>query len=92
MGAPTQRATDYERTGDIVAMGPWQALANAIVLQAVEDYRTELSGSRCHKHRSTRAKRIRELEQFFRSHWYETLTNIDGEMLMAKIRREYEDA
>lgn len=57
-------------------------LCNGIVLQAVKDYRTALS-----KHDEEGAK---SMERFFRSPWYKHLTNVDGEYLIEKIRKEYE--
>lgn len=31
---------------------------------------------------------IKECERFFRSGWYQALTSVDGEHLMAKLRKE----
>ena len=31
---------------------------------------------------------ITEIERFFRSEWYKMLTSIDGEYLIAKLRKE----
>lgn len=58
-------------------MNPYEELANAIVLQAVKDYRLhddeqELAG----------------IERFFRSGWFGTLTSINPEMLISKLRKE----
>lgn len=56
---------------------PYENLANAIVLQAVKDYRL-------HDDESVLAK----IERFFRSGWFGVLTNIDPEMLITKLRKE----
>jgi hypothetical protein len=65
---------------------PLQRLANAIVLQAVEDYRHALGGG------SIRGKLpeciISEVERFFRSDWFYMLTNLNGEILINRLRRE----
>lgn len=67
-------------------MDAYEELANAIVLQAVKDYRDAL------KNNNKGAKiTIREVEAFFRSDWYKVLTNIDGEMLIRELRKEREE-
>ena len=61
-------------------MNGFQALANAIVQQAAEDYRSAL--------KLNDKRQMHELERFFRSAWYSALTDIDGEWLMNKLREE----
>lgn len=61
-------------------MNGYKELANAIILQAVKDYRKALK----HDERG----RKREIENFFRSGWFTVLTNISGEMLIRKLRAE----
>ena len=68
-------------------MEPYQALANAIVEVAVKDYKTALKYHYAHPERNEYAAEVAELEKFFRSGWYGMLTNLDGEYLMAGIRR-----
>lgn len=58
-------------------MDPYENLANAIILQTVKDYRSA-------KHTATRSS----IERFFRSQWFRELTSIDGEKLIADLRRE----
>lgn len=67
---------------------PYEQLANAIVIYAVEDYRIVLK--RCKNHPADKkwGRERDKLERFFRSEWYKTLTNVDGEKLMAKIKEE----
>ena len=62
-------------------------LTNAIVLQAVKDYRKALKGFSLNGKSS--AAVIAECERFFRSDWYSQLTNVDGECLITTIRKEY---
>ena len=66
----------------------WEELANAIILQAVKDYRD--SRRRARKPRSAREarKRIAEVEKFFRSWWFYQLTDIDGDKLLEKLKEE----
>ena len=71
-------------TGD-----PYENLANAIVLSAVEDYRKALKKySRNPESKSAEAE-ADSLERFFRSSWYSVLTSVDGEFLIRKLRAEY---
>ena len=58
-------------------MDPYQELANAIVLQAVKDYRM-----------TDDEQELREIERFFRSGWFETLCDLDGRALIWKLRME----
>ena len=58
-------------------MNPYEELANAIVLQAVKDYRL---------HDDEQA--LASIERFFRSGWFGVLTSINPEMLISKLRKE----
>ena len=69
-------------------MDSYEKLANAIVLQAVKDYRTALKRVARHpKYRDGLATK-NECEQFFRSSWFGVLTEINPEMLMKKLQME----
>lgn len=62
-------------------ISPYERLANAIVEQAVIDYRgTE----------DLRARR--KIERFFLSDWFKVLTKIDGRRLVTELRKEKVDA
>ena len=58
-------------------MTPFEELANAIVFQAVKDYRLHDD-----------EQELTSIERFFRSGWFSVLTNVDPEMLIAKLRKE----
>jgi hypothetical protein len=58
-------------------MNPYEELANAIVLQAVKDYRL-----------NDGEQELASIERFFRSGWFSTLTSINPEMLISKLRKE----
>jgi hypothetical protein len=58
-------------------MNPYEELANAIVLQAVKDYRLHDD-----------EQELASIERFFRSGWFSTLTSINPEMLISKLRKE----
>lgn len=63
-------------------------LANAIVLQAVKDYRDALKRLAKHPHNILAQSAKQEVERFFRSDWFEVLTSIDPEMLIRKLNQE----
>lgn len=69
-------------------MNPYERLANAIVLRAVEDYRDALKrlAGFPHDRDSKRAKA--EIERFFHSGWFSTLTSLAPEMLIEKLTSE----
>ena len=55
----------------------YEDLANAIIIQAVKDYRR------------TKSPQVRnEIKRFFKSQWFSMLTNVDGDMLIKKLERE----
>ena len=66
----------------------YESLANAIVLQAVSDYRAALKRVKEHPHNSGAISDAKSIEKFFRSGWYEALTTVDGEYLIEKLRDE----
>lgn len=68
-------------------MNPYQALANAIVELAVKDYKKALKQHYHFPNNKDYDDAVTSLERFFRSGWYETLTDLDGEYLMTGVRR-----
>ena len=108
---------------DMDTGSPDQNLANAIILQAVTDYRSARKLLREHpktpelvatakikrKERKKETgynrspeekllakiwnaqKEVIECETFFKSRWFETLSNIDGKDLLKKLREEADD-
>lgn len=66
-------------------------LANAIIIQAVKDYRNALKTLKRYPRYEPAKAVVAEVEEFFRSEWYRTLTSVDAYMLMTKIRREIND-
>ena len=68
-------------------MEPYQALANAIVELAVKDYKKALKQNHRFPDNQEFADEVSSLERFFRSGWYGTLTDLDGEYLMTAVRR-----
>ena len=71
-----------------LAENPYEKLANAIVLQAVSDYRTALKKVKKNPKNREAIEGALQLEKFFRSEWYQVLTSVDGEYLIDRLRKE----
>ena len=69
-------------------MTPYERLANGIVLQAVKDYRDALERLSHFPCDRDRQRTQAEVERFFRSGWFSTLTSIDPEALIEKLKTE----
>ena len=69
-------------------LDPYENLANAIVLQAVKDYRDALKRLKKKPSNHAAMSDAMECERFFRSGWYNALTSVDGEYLIQKLREE----
>ena len=66
----------------------YENLANAIILQAVKDYRMSLKSLKANPRTRTAQADKAEIERFFRSQWYSALTSVDGEMLIRSLQKE----
>lgn len=67
---------------------PYENLANAIVLQAVKDYRDALKRLKKKSGNQAAMSDAMECERFFHSGWYKALTSVDGEYLIQKLQEE----
>ncbi len=66
----------------------YEDLANAIVLQAVKDWRKAVKTLK-KRPRYEAAKQMRDdCERFFRSDWFEELTSVDGSVILRKLKQE----
>ena len=65
-----------------------ESLANAIILQAVADYRKALRILKRYPRYETALKEKQRDEEFFQSEWYKQLTNVDGKMLIRRLQEE----
>ena len=66
----------------------YERLANSIVLQAVKDYRNALKKMKKHLNNERALYTKNEVERFFRSDWYASLTTVDPEMLIKRLNEE----
>ena len=66
----------------------WEDLAQAIILQAVEDYRKCRRLVRRKLNQFEAQKMIREVEAFFRSKWFKQLSDADGNIIFEQLKQE----
>ncbi len=69
-------------------MTGYQALANAIIEQAVKDYKDALSRLKRHPDSKAAMEEAMEIERFFHSPWFGVLTQIDPDYLIRRLRKE----
>lgn len=67
---------------------PYERLANAIILQAVTDYRVALKKIKANPRNKDAINEALQIEKFFRSGWYSVLTSVDGEYLIKRLQEE----
>ena len=68
----------------------YKALANAIIMQAVKDFRTAYRMKKKFPDNGKAIKDIREITAFFCSQYFGVLSDLDGPMLLRKIIEEME--
>ena len=67
---------------------PYENLANAIVLQAVKDYRDAIKRLKKKSSNQAAMADAMECERFFRSGWFGVLSKVDPEFLIKELRKE----
>ncbi len=66
----------------------YEELANAIVMRAVKDWRKAVKTLK-KRPRCEAAKQVKEdCERFFCSEWFEALTDVDGGVILRKLKQE----
>jgi hypothetical protein len=69
-------------------MEPYESLANAIVMQAIKDYRSALRNLKKRPDSRGYQTEVRILERFFRSDWYGEITSLNAEYLIRRVNEE----
>lgn len=67
-------------------MTGYEALANAIIVQAAKDFRAAYKRLKRFPNDSRAADEVRELTRFFCSQWFEQLSDVDGPTLLRKLK------
>lgn len=66
----------------------YENLANAVVLQAVKDWRSAVRTLKKRTRYDPARQMKEECESFFLSDWFGVLTSVDGRLLLRKLREE----
>lgn len=66
----------------------YEKLANAIILQAVKDYRAAKKKLKKQPMNKDAEITIKDTERFFRSDWFTALTDVDGAVILRKLQEE----
>ncbi len=72
----------------------YQALADAIVLQAVRDYREAMAEIQKEKYDYSMLEAQRtvdEVKRFFKSDWFGVLTDVDPDLLLEQLNQEFDE-
>ena len=67
---------------------PYEVLANAIVLQAVEDYRKAGKDIAKRNGAVTARNEQKRIERFIKSKWFTFLTDVRPELLLKELQKE----
>jgi len=67
---------------------PYEKLANAIILSAVKDYRMARKKLKKRPKNEEAKLMVEDCETFFRSEWFQALSNVDGELLLERLKEE----
>ncbi len=69
-------------------MNGYIELANAIIAQAAKDYRTALNQLSLNPNDKAAQREKKSIERFFHSDWFSILTDLNGELLLKKLKEE----
>ena len=69
-------------------LGPYEALGNAVVLQAVKDYREAVHKLSRGKRNTNAESTKQECERFFQSPYFNVFTQLDGKALLSQLEKE----
>lgn len=68
---------------------PYANLANAIILQAVKDFRKCIKVvKRNSRNKEQAIREMRKIVEFIKSPWFRVLTNLDPQVLLEKLEEE----
>lgn len=69
-------------------LDPYEVLGNAVVVQAVKDYRTVAKKLSNGKKNTTAVSVKNECERFFKSPYFNVFTQLDGKLLLSQLQKE----
>lgn len=69
-------------------LSPYEALGNAVVIQAVKDYREAVHKLSRGKKNTIAESTKQECERFFQSPYFNVFTQLDGKALLSQLEKE----
>lgn len=69
----------------------YEALANAIIVQAVIDYKAAYKLLQKHPEGIMAQSECKKIKHFFHSEWFRTLTSVDAEYLIRMVEKEIDE-
>ena len=69
-------------------LSPYEALGNAVVLQAVKDYRDAVQKLSRRKKNTIAESMKQECEIFFQSPYFNVFTQLDGKVILSQLEKE----
>lgn len=69
-------------------LGSYEALGNAVVIQAVKDYREAVHKLSRGKKNTIAESTKQECERFFQSPYFNVFTQLDGKALLSQLEKE----
>lgn len=69
-------------------MSGYEALANAIIIQAAKDFRAAYKRMKRFPNDARTQDEVRDITKFFCSEWFEALSDVDGPALLRKMKDE----
>lgn len=69
-------------------LGPYEALGNAVVIQAVKDYREAVHKLSRGKKNTIAESTKQECERFVQSPYFNVFTQLDGKALLSQLEKE----
>lgn len=69
-------------------LSPYEALGNAVVLQAVKDYREAVHKLSRGKKNTIAESTKQECARFFQSPYFNVFTQLDGKALLSQLEKE----
>ena len=91
MRVNTQTKAGRFQTSREIDIFCYENLANAIIVQAVKDYKAELHKLLKNPHNREAMGKAMDIERFFHSPWYSLLTEADPDFVLNGVRKRVQE-
>ena len=73
---------------DNIGDNPVDALANAIIVQAANDYRVAKKALKANPNNAGMQYHVEEIKRFFHGNWFKQLTKVNPDFILRKLDAE----